>query len=333
MKTRRKTMMLAAKLLVALVVVAAPALITASFVPGVSAVAFYGVLAATFGWMSGGPRVAAAVVVGLTVFGSISILLRDQIWALALILVLLGVGYGYAASRGIGKAVLQLPILVPYFMHSPPALFRDPPAIGPQYFLWLAVIMLVMGAWTILILRVAGGERHLSPVEAPAPRVAIAYGTILGIISSAVMVVGTTTELETHWVWVTLTLYVLADPQHLFTPAKMVGRVSGTLAGFIVVSLLTLMPLPELVVEIIALLALWMCAVFMLLNRPYWQYAFFLTVAVVLMDTSDVDTLLLDTERFGFTIFGAALSILTALVVNLIAYRRVALTAPDQVMR
>lgn len=329
-KDRRHTVLLAVKLLAGLIVIAAPVLIASNWVPGVSAVAFFGVLAAAFGWISGGVRIGAAVVGSLALLGVVSILLHGQTWALALILILLGVAYGFAASRGMGKVVLQLPILTPYFMRQPPALFNDPPVIDAAYLVGLVVVMVLVGLWTILILHLAAGTRTLKRVEVRNSRIPLIYGTILGLFSAAVMVIGTTTEIKTHWVWITLTLYVLADPQQLYTPAKMWGRVLGTLAGFAGVSLISLIGIPDEVMIYLAIPALWLCLVFMLLKKPYWQYAFFLTVAVVLMDTSDVSTLLLDAERFGFTVLGAGLSVVAALLVNFIGAGRLGLTPAER---
>ena len=88
---RTSTAILALKLLAGLAIIAAPAPIASNWVPGVSAVAFFGVLAASFGGTSGGVRVGALVVASLTLLGVVSILVRGQTRALAPILVLLGV--------------------------------------------------------------------------------------------------------------------------------------------------------------------------------------------------------------------------------------------------
>ncbi|KAB1644933.1 FUSC family protein [Gulosibacter chungangensis] len=326
---RKHVILLALKLLAGLLIIAAPILIASNWLPGVTEVAFFGVLAASFGWISGGPKIGAAVVSSLAVLGVISILLHGQTWALALILVLLGMAYGFAASRGIGKVVLQLPILTPYFMRKPPALFENPPRLDTEYFIGLVAVMLAVGLWTILILHLAVGKRTVTRVEVSNRRIPLIYGAILGLLSAIVMVIGTTTDLETHWVWITLTLYVLADPQQLYSPAKMWGRVLGTLAGFAVVSLISFTGVPDSVMIYFAIPALWLCLVFMLLKMPYWQYVFLLTIAVVLMDTSDVSTLLLDAERFGFTIVGAGLSMVAALLLNVIGYGRAGLRSPQ----
>lgn len=321
-------MVLALKLLVGLVIIAAPGLAANSFIPGASSAAFFGVLAATFGWISGGPKAGAAVVASLTALGVIAILLRDQTWVLALLLLLLGVGYGYAASKGYGTAFLQLPILTPYFINNPPDLFSDPPVFDLKYFVAMVSVMLGIGLWAILVLKFAGGTRKFKRAEVKNSRQPLLYGSILGVFSAVIMVVATTSEFKTHWVWITLTLYVLADPQRLFTPAKMGGRVLGTLLGFVIVSVLIQIGVPNAVLSVLAILALWLCVLFMTIKKPYWQYALFLTISVILMDSSGVPPFLLNMERIGFTFVGALLSILVAFLINMISYSRPGLSAP-----
>src|SRR6185312_1202924 len=110
-----------------LLIIAAPVLVASQFITGVTGVAFYGVLAATFGWIAGGPKTGAAVVTALSALAVASILLEGHTAVLALLLLALGALYGYAAHLGFGSAVLQLPILTPYFMMDAPGLFSDPP--------------------------------------------------------------------------------------------------------------------------------------------------------------------------------------------------------------
>lgn len=313
---RRNRALLGLTLLAGLLIIAAPIALASLWVPGLFGIAFFGVLAATFGWMSGGPRIGAAVVFSLSVLGVVAILLRGSPAALAAILILLGVAYGYAAHRGVGKAVLQLPILVPYFMMDAPPLFTDPPELGPGYLLGVFIIVNVTGAWAILVLHLALGRRTLTPLSVPDPRVPLLYGTLLGVMSAAVMLLGTTSGMKTHWVWITLTLYVLADPTQLLTPKRMFGRLLGTLAGFAAVAILALLGIPDPVLQVLALPALWLCLFFLVLRRPYWEYSFFLTISVVLMNSRGINTLLLDAERFGFTLVGAGLSALAAVLVH-----------------
>lgn len=319
---RRRQAILGLKILLGLLVIAAPVLIASQFVTGVTGVAFYGVLAAAFGWIAGGPRTGLAIVTDLALLGATAILLADHTWLLATLLLALGVLYGSVASRGYGSAVVQLPILTPYFMMDPPGLFTDPAVIGPGYIVGVVGVMLLTGLWTLLVLHLAMPSHTPKPKPTPEPRVSILYGTILGVLSALVMLIATSTELKMHWVWVTLTLYVLADPLNLFTRSKTLGRFGGTMAGFVVVTLLAVAGIPDSVLQILALPALWVCLFFMVTKRPYWQYTLFLTVTVVLINSYGVNTLLLDAERFAFTIVGALLSLLAAFLVNLLHFHR-----------
>ncbi|SJN08333.1 hypothetical protein FM113_02120 [Leucobacter sp. 7(1)] len=319
---RRQHAILGLKILAGLLIIAAPIALASLVVPGVFGVAFFGVLAATFGWISGGPRIGAAVVLSLSVLGVIAIMLRENTIVLAAILLLLGVAYGLAARKGVGKAVLQLPILVPYFMMSPPPLFTDPPVFDAAYFTGVLVVINVTGAWAILVLHLALGKRELVALSVPDPRVPVLYGTVLGLMSATVMLLGTTTGVKSHWVWVTLTLYVLADPTQLLTPKRMVGRLMGTFAGFAAVALMALLGIPDPVLQVLALPALWLCLTFLVLHKPYWEYSLFLTISVVLMNSRGINTLLLDAERFAFTLVGAGLSALAAVIVHWVLDRR-----------
>lgn len=311
------------RLALLLLIVAAPILPFTLLWPGVVGVALFGVLVAVFAWISGGARVAIPVTVALALLGILGIVCRDHTWLLALILLLLGIGYGVAASRGIGSAVLQLPILVPYFMMRPPPLFTDGPAeVTPLYLLAVGVIVVLAGLWTVLVLRKAMGRRALKVVDVADPRAAIVHGTVLGVLSAIVVTIAQTSVTNLHWVWVTLTLYLLANPTGPVNAKKMLYRVLGTFAGFVVVGVLLLTGLPHLILVSLAVVSLWACLFFYVAKRPYWQYVVFLTITVVLMDSSDASTVVLDAERIGFTVLGALLAIGSSFVVNLLMFRR-----------
>ena len=329
-RTPKQVTLLGIKLLVVLLVIAAPALIASQFISGLTGVAFFGVLAALFGWQSGGPKVGLIITAALAALGAVSIALSDYTAVLAVLLLSLGVLYGFAASRGYGSAVLQLPILSPYFMMDAPALFTDPPVTDVKYLVGVVLIMLVTGGWAVLVLRLAMPKHEAKPIVVPKDgRMPLLYGTILGAISAAVMILGTSSELKSHWVWVTLTLYVLADPTQLFTKVKMAGRTLGSLAGFLLVTVLALIGIPDSVLQALAFPALWLCILLLVLKKPYWEYTFLLTVTVVLMNSHGVNTLVLDAERLGFTILGALLSMFAAFLVNVLFYRRRGITVPS----
>lgn len=321
------------KIALLVLVVAAPFILLGLVVPGAMGVAFYGVLAGSFAWMAGGPKAGIAISSSLAVLGAASILLSDHRWLLALLLVLLGIGYGIAGTRGVAGVFLQLPILVPYFMMDPPPLFSDDaPQITATYILTLVGIIVASGLWSVFLLsRIKKGQRA-KPKPVPHRVVPLVYGTILGLISATVMIVSTTHLPNTHWMWVTLTLYVLANPTDLVDWKKMSYRVFGTLLGFAVVltgaTILNAVHVPHSVVSLLTLVSLWACLYWFLTNKPYWQYVMFLTMTVVLADHSGASTVTTDLERMGFTGVGALLSIIAAFILNIVMFRRLSVTGP-----
>ncbi len=322
------------KIALLVVIIAAPFVLLGLVLPGAMGIAFYGVLAGTFAWMSGGPKVGVAVATALSLLGALSIVLADLPWLLAGLLLLLGIGYGIAASRGVGGAFLQLPILVPYFMMGAPPLFSDKtPEITPAYLFGLVAIVIASGVWSVFILNKIASGRGLKPKPVADRGVPLIYGTILGLISATVMLISTFHLPGTHWVWMTLTLYVLANPSELIDWSKMWHRVLGTLLGFAVVltgaTLLNAVHVPHTVISLLTMVSLWACLYWFLTKKPYWQYVMFLTMTVVLADTSGASTVTTDVERMGFTIAGALLSILAALLMNLVVYRRLRAMLPQ----
>lgn len=317
--TQRKNVVLAARILVGLIIIAAPAYIGSFFIPGLFGVAFYGVIAGGLGWMSGGSRAGVSVVMALAGLGVLSTALHDFPWMLAVLLMLLGVGYGVAAGRGVGKAFVQLPILTPYFMTSPLPLFAHPPTLDLEYYAGIFVVVCAAGLWTVLVLHLAMDKRTFEQQAVVDRRRPLISGAVLGAMSAVVMLIGTSTELSTHWAWITLTLYVLTDPLAPSPWGRMLGRVLGTFAGFALVVLLILAPISDSVLPFVAVPAMWACLCLMMMKRPYWQYNFALTTAVVLMASTGVSTFLVDLERAGFTLIGTALAVLVTVLVTPLA--------------
>lgn len=307
-----------------ILIIAAPILPFSFMWPGFVSVALFGVLISSFAWLAGGPKVSIVMTVALAVLGVIGILCRDHIWLLALIVFLLGLAYGYAASRGIRRVVLQLPILVPYFMANAPKLFsNEEPRVDLLYLLAVAVIVILAGLWTVFVATRVGGERKLVVQEVSDRRAAIVYGALLGLVSATVVVLFLTFLPNSHWVWVTLTLYVLSNPNAPMDWRRMWERVGGTLAGFAIVTILVLVGVPDSILLMLGVVMLWAMLYFFVTKKPYWQYIMFLSMSVVLVNSVGMSTVLLDMERIGFTFVGAALAIIVTAVVDLIMYHRI----------
>lgn len=318
---------------VLILIIGAPFLILSIWVPGAVSLALFGVLAGMFSYLPGNPKSALSVVVVLAVLGMVAVLLHGQTWILAAMLVLLGVGYGFAASKGLGSAVLQIPILVPYFMMSPPPLFsEEPPTLDWRYILTSAVLVILGGAWTIFVLHKATHMGTLKVKPVADPRMPLLYGTLLGIMSAGVLLIVVAVNedyvMGSHWVWVILTIYVLADPTELVGWQKMGHRILGALIGFTAVTVLILLGLPGEVMSMLALVTLWFLAYWMIMKKPYWQYIIFLTMTVVLMNSTPDNALIMDIERVAFTLIGAGLTILAAVIVNLVFYHRRGVSVP-----
>lgn len=312
------------KLAVLMLCMAAPVIPFTFIWPGFYGVAMYGIMVATLSWVSAGPKVSLMATAALGVFGAIGIVCRGQVWLLAVIVFLLGVGFGVAASRGVNSAVMQVMILTPYFMRQPPPLFsKGEPSVTPIYLISVVVIVFLGGCWAIFLLERMAGKRTLRVKEVPDPKGAFLYGVLLGLVSASVVVVGQTYFPNTRWVWITMTLYVLTNPLQPLNWHRMWQRVGGTVGGLAVVTILALAGVPDPVMLLLGLITLWACLYLYVTEKPYWEYVVLLSMTVVLINSYGKNTHLLDLQRMGFTLVGAALAITIACTVNLIRYHRI----------
>ncbi|MCI1747901.1 MAG: hypothetical protein LKI24_07255 [Acidipropionibacterium sp.] len=94
-------------------------------------------------------------------------------------------------------------------------------------------------------------------------------------------------------------------------------------AGFAIVTILVLIGVPDSVLLMLGMVTLWALLYFFVTKKPYWQYVIFLSMTVVLVNSAGMSTVLLDGERMGFTFVGAVLTIMVAVIVDLVMYHRI----------
>lgn len=158
----------------------------------------------------------------------------------------------------------------------------------------------------------------------PAPRVgidknrALVYGLLLGIGSAIGVFIVMTWLPQTNWAWLTLTLYVLANPAKDFDWLKMRDRLLGTLGGFVVVTVIFLLTDSQAVIYTLAAITAWMTLSAMAIGLPYWAYVIVLTPTVVMVTATSTNRELFADQRLEYTILGIGLTIIVAGLAHLI---------------
>jgi hypothetical protein len=284
--------------------------VSALWWPGAVSVAAFGVMAGASSAIAGGFRVGAYTGIAVAAVGVCGILVRDSVWLIAVFMVLLGAVYGLAAARGYAGAAVWLPLLGPYFVASPPALFTQaPPTVTLGYLLAVAGIVAVSGVWAAAVIQllVTKGETH--PGEQIPQRIALSYGLVLGAFAAGCAVAGTLWGSATQWQWVTLTIFLLANPAGQLDREKFVHRVFGTLGGFVLALVLFALTPSNTIVILAALITLWLALTLSAAGKPYWSYVTFLTPSVVLLDSFGYSQTSIADQRLLFTVVGAVLAV------------------------
>lgn len=321
-----KRLPLPAQLAVLTVVMALPfALLTFFVWPGAFGAAFFGVLTGCLAWLNVGWK--RAMVIG-AVFAVLTIpanLLHAWPVAAAAAMLALIVAFGAAAVRGLASAVLPIAFLIPYYMMAPPPIFSaDPPTMSVPYVLACAGLVLLGAWWPVYLFHMALPTRTGRPRPEVDAGLAWSYAIILAVFSAAVVYVGMRYFPDTHWAWVTLTLFILANPNTPMNLRKMRDRVLGTIGGFVLVSIVLEITTNRVVMGIVAMVCMYLALYVTGTGKPYWLYCIFLTPAIVSIDSMNGNPWIMANERVEFTVLGAVLAIIVSFAAAMILRSRTA---------
>jgi len=315
MAIAKTTFRVVALLLLALAPAAAMSVVWPGAV-ATAALAVIGVAAITIagGWRWG--VVAAVIIAAATVMG---VAWRTEPWAVAALMAALGAAYGFLASRGIGSSAMMVPAAVPFFIQSPPALLSSgQPEINSEYLAALFTVLTVTGIWTALLLTllVTHGKTSLSgPTHTG---MVVGYGLLLGItagISAAVAIAHFSGD---HWAWLTLTIFLLSDPTKRLDPIRLRDRLIGTAIGFGVALVLLELPIPQELMWVLLFSLMTAAIMVRVEHRPYWYYVALFTPLVILLESKGGNAQHVAAERLWFTVAGALVAVLAAILANLL---------------
>lgn len=311
------------KLLAVLVVgLLPPLLIGFAGWPGALGVGHFAVMGAATAAIAGGLRLGVGVTVSIAVAGAIGMVVRDQPLLVALLMTVLGGLYGWWAAAGWGSGAMMVPALVPYLVQEPPPLFSsDPATVDAPYLAAFTAVFLVSGIWgAFVVSRIASGPKEHKPATAKL-RATIAYGLALGATGGITAAIALNLSPTLHWAWITLTIFLLANPTGSPDRRKVADRLIGSVVGFLVAVLLFALPVGSSALSVAALLMLTTALTLKVAGTPYWAYVALLTPAVVLLDADGTDGSWLAEQRLGFTLLGAVLAVGVSVAAHVV-YRR-----------
>lgn len=250
----------------------------------------------------------ASVAMGVSVFLAVST--ASISFVTVAVFVLIGAFTGAMNFKGISAAFVFVPICAGFALTQPSVLTQSALLNG----LFLGLVTLGASLVPVLLMGLVSTSRPAKPVAAFPRNVVIGYAVNLSFL------LGLTSFLTTHFAlnhlgaWLILTIAVIVQPSLQATWTKGIQRAGGTLLGFfIAVGVAGSIPLPGLFFAIgnlfivIALIGTGR-------NRPYWQYAMFLTPGIVLLDGSNESILATADDRLLATIVGALICLVVLMI-------------------
>jgi MFS family permease len=272
------------------------------------------------------PRALAVAAVNAAVV-ALAIVVGQWPVAGGLYLALLCAAVGWSSLRGLHPVAIYVALLVCVPLILPPSLESKAHdqrlTITPGHTAELFAIVLVAGAWTVLVVALATRRRAKPAAKPLTPRRAFDYGACLAVAGgiAAFVALEWFHGEESHWLPVSALVVLgplaLGDPSLRSVLEKGGYRVLGTvigvaLAGTVAVAVTN--DTAQLWIGVAFLAAGVVAIVSWTQPSQYWRGIALMTPAVVLLGSFGNDTLSIDGQRLLFTLAGSALAMVTVVV-------------------
>lgn len=307
-------------LVVVVVVVMVPGLVLSLLGhPTYASVAGFGALSCLVATFAGGWRVGLITAPLLAVASGLALATADNPILAAILMLIVAGGAALTAKPGYSQGLILSVITVVFVLSQPPVGAHATAAEALQG----GTVMLLAGLFAAAVGAVI--TRKGSPMK-PEPYGwgrTINYAVVLGLLIaiSAGFVVGLQLQHSGAWLMMTILLVVQPSMRDGFRTA--VERAVGTVVGVVIALVIGLITLPTSVVYLVAVAFLVLAVIMKSQDKPYWQFAAFLTPAVVLLQGSKGSITSTAQERLFATLIGAGAALVVMGLEGLILRNRV----------
>jgi hypothetical protein len=305
----RKTLKTSVGVAIIIVVPMLPGLaLAASPLKSASGTWMLAAVTATLASLLVGARLGIVVGLGLTAASFLGYLATGDPW-LAMIVMACSAGlYGLSSRLGVHTAISMAPISLAFIMAE-----RIPILDGASVLenaLLTALVVLSATLWSVPIGWFMGKRiphRVLHPLNSTR---AHAFAIVIAVVAGTAMWVVVHFDWKHGGAWFLLTLFVVIQPNMHATWIKSLQRALGTILGFAIAYVISVVITAEWLLYIAGLICLG-TAVFMYINpkRNYWQYATFLTPAIVILEGTSNSIVSTGLQRLRFTLLGVLVSL------------------------
>ncbi|MDD2858016.1 MAG: FUSC family protein [Candidatus Nanopelagicales bacterium] len=262
----------------------------------------------------GGWRTGLLLAVPFAAFAGVLTWAQPHAWAAALVMAAAALLRGLTAIDGLHNALMTSVITLGFVVAKPPTPQTDlaaPVAVALVVLatcLWVTLIALVTRRWS----------RKPALVRIPRQR-AIAFSVVLALMVGAATWFVVRLDLGEGGAWIILTLLVVVQPYLKDGMRKAIERSAGTLLGFVLAVAIGLLTTSSMVLGILGAACMVTATAAMILGRPYWQYAAFLTAAIILFVGSDGSVLHTAEVRLGATLIAVVATMAVIIVLTPVA--------------
>jgi hypothetical protein len=250
----------------------------------------------------------ASLAMGIAVFLAVST--ASVSFVTVGVFVLIGLFVGAVNVTGISAAFVFVPISAGFALTQPSVLTQSAFVNG----LFLGLVTLGAGLVPVFLVRMVAKTLPVRTAPVLARNVVIGYAVNLALLLGLASFLTIHFALNHLGAWLILTIAVIVQPSLQATWTKGLQRAGGTVLGFfIAVGVAGSIPLPGLF-ALIGNLFIVLALLGNARNRPYWQYAMFLTPGIVLLDGSNESILATADDRLLATFVGALICLVVLMI-------------------
>lgn len=294
------------------------AMVAATLLPGFAlAVMGFTELAGTAGLVAmsvyvaaifGGRKLAVSMLVPFAVAAGLAVWWSDNPWLAALLMLVVAGTRGMMAQYGMHGPLSMSVIAIGFILAEPP----KPSMQGPAALL-VGILVLIVGGYAVLTVIAFRRWMPTPKIQEVPPMRANYFGLILGVTVAVAAWFTVQYQLSHEGAWIMLTIVVVLQPNGKDAFKKAFQRSVGTTLGFLIAIGLATTVDQSWFLYLIGIVAMVAAMAYLMLKKPYWEYAILLTVGIVILEGSSTSIVNTANTRFHATIIGATAALAVTL--------------------
>ncbi len=257
-----------------------------------------------------GARLGTVVGLCLTTAVFLGYLAAGDPWFAMIVMACSAGLYGLSSRWGVHTAISMAPISLAFIMAERIPIIES--ASMMENALITALAALGATLWSIPVGWFMGTKIPHPALKPLSPVRARYFAIVMAVVTGTAMWFVVYFDWKHGGAWFLLTLFVVIQPRMHATWVKALERALGTILGFAIAYAISTVITAEWLLYLAGVICLGTAAaMYISPKRSYWQYATFLTPAIVILEGTSSSIVTTDLQRLRFTLLG----VLVALVV------------------